>query len=588
LIGLTFDVKLRAILVMFILLLYFPFSVEVGESPLNPMLFLDAEEMWRFCLELEALTLNHSLSSYSYRSAGSPGAQASADWIVDKMRSFGLTVRVEEFRFPAWEIRDEPSLTLYAGSQPVRLETFTPSHLSWPTPEDGLIGDLVVYPGGGAQVNESILIVGVDDLILNRMGGNLSDSIRADRPRAVLYTYFNPSNMWMPPILNSAEGMDLWNIRAPSGWIKYGDWIKIKEAQRRGGAKAEIRVPARIGCGLHRNIIGELPGANPDKLLMVTAHYDTVMSPGFIDDGSGVAAVLAMAHAFAKAGEKGYTPPYGIRFILFTAEELGLIGSLYYRALHEDELGRILGVVNLDSIGGGRLKITWSPSLLDELAAEAAYELTVPSTGGVGFKPSHYGSPAPLPEQLNSRETRHYETGADHLTFEDPEAALQIAERRWGDLQISMDEATRSIPAITITSRPIFPYYLRTGEEPGWIHTPFDNSTTPGWADEERLESHVETGMLTILKAFQSASRNGDLNPHVKGEPGPDVEEMEEVEDVGSPWNALTGEMVFEDDSLWRGLGVISSQRVLPILILIAAFATLILLPKRGRNKNIL
>ncbi|MEM3607823.1 MAG: M28 family metallopeptidase [Candidatus Bathyarchaeia archaeon] len=564
----------RTAFLIIILLLHAPFYVGAEKPSIYPMPFLNSKEVLEYCLELEALTLNSSLSSFSYRSAGSPGAQASAEWIACKLESFGLEVKFENFSFLAWELYDEPSLTLYVDSQPVRLETFIPMHMSWPTPGEGLRGNIALYTWGegAVQVNGSILVVGVDDLILNRRVKDFFESIRLSEPRAILYTYTNILNMWMPPILNSAEGSMFWDIRAPAGWIQYRDWMKIKEALRRGEVQAEMNIPARISLDLHRNVIGRLPGVKGNGTLIVAAHYDTVMSPGFIDDASGVAGVLAIAHAFAEANRRGYTPPYEMRFVFFTAEEFGLIGSLHYRAYHEAELSRIIGVVNLDSIGGHRLKITESSSLLDEIAAEVAHELALPLTSGTrpGFKQYTDMDSEHAPESLNLRGSQCHETGADHLTFEDPRAALQIAQNRWGDFQLSIDEDT-IIPAVTITSRPIFPYYIRTGEELGWIHTLFDNSTTPGWIDEERLKSHVEAATLTILEALQNSSE--DLNPPVLNS------SIREVDvSIGNP---MTGKGILKAELKRSDRGFNLAQTVKLAIILISIGAMIILLPKK-------
>ncbi|MGC8961898.1 MAG: M28 family peptidase, partial [Candidatus Bathyarchaeia archaeon] len=555
---------------------YTPFHLEAGKAPMYPMRFLNTEEILDYCLELEALTLNSSLSSFSYRSAGSPGAEASADWIADKMRSFGLEVRFENFSFLSWELYDKPSLILYVDSQPIRLDTFVPLHMSWPTPMEGLRGNITIYKWGEAavQVSGSILVVGVDELILNRGVEEFFECVELNEPKAVIYTYTNIVNMWMPPILNSAEGMEFWDIGAPAGWIEYSDWMKIKEALKRGEAQAEIRVPAAIGSDLHRNVVGELPRVESDGIIILSAHYDTVVSPGFIDDASGVAGVLAIAHAFAEANKRRYTPPYKMKFIFFTAEELGLIGSIQYRMRHRAELSRIIGVINLDSIGGLRLKITESTSLLDEIAAEAARELGVPLAAetSVRLRQTPCTNSEPASELLNLRESQSYKTGADHLTFEDPEAALQIAEKRWGSLQLPIDENI-SIPAVTITSRPIFPYYLRTGEEPGWIHTPYDNSTTPGWIAGERLKSHVEATALTVLKAFQISSGDGDLSLHI----------LDHFirENQASILGATTSGEMLEAELKRSGQATTTTQTILPALILIVIGATIILLPKK-------
>jgi hypothetical protein len=75
--------------------------------------------------------------------------------------------------------------------------------------------------------------------------------------------------------------------------------------------------------------------------------YDTVrVSPGADDDGSGVAAVLMLAEIMSQ-----YSFNATIRFILFSGEEQGLLGSRSY-AQKTIELGeKIIGVLALDKIG---------------------------------------------------------------------------------------------------------------------------------------------------------------------------------------------------------------------------------------------
>ena len=98
-----------------------------------------------------------------------------------------------------------------------------------------------------------------------------------------------------------------------------------------------------------RNVVATLNGSDTesDAIFLITAHYDTVKnSPGANDDGSGVAAVLAIASVCSK-----YSFNHTIRFICFSGEEVGTYGSLFYaRDSYEDE-DNIIAVLNLDIIG---------------------------------------------------------------------------------------------------------------------------------------------------------------------------------------------------------------------------------------------
>jgi Zn-dependent M28 family amino/carboxypeptidase len=98
-----------------------------------------------------------------------------------------------------------------------------------------------------------------------------------------------------------------------------------------------------------RNVIGELAGSvSPEEIVLVTAHLDcepfSIEAPGADDNGSGSTAVMIMAELFAtRTFEKT------IRFIFFTGEEQGLLGSKEYAddIINEEN---IVAVYNMDMI----------------------------------------------------------------------------------------------------------------------------------------------------------------------------------------------------------------------------------------------
>jgi hypothetical protein len=95
------------------------------------------------------------------------------------------------------------------------------------------------------------------------------------------------------------------------------------------------------------NIEATLYGLDSTNTFIICGHYDTVYSgPGADDDGSGVAAVLAAAEIM-----RNYQFNHTIRFVAFSGEEQGLIGSSHYveDAYHNNE--PIVAVLNADMIG---------------------------------------------------------------------------------------------------------------------------------------------------------------------------------------------------------------------------------------------
>jgi hypothetical protein len=98
-----------------------------------------------------------------------------------------------------------------------------------------------------------------------------------------------------------------------------------------------------------KNVIGRLEGINEscEEIIVFNAHYDTVkVSPGANDDGSGVAAVLAAAYVL-----KNFNFNRTIEFVLFSGEEINLIGSRAYVEKIYQNNTELLVEFNADMIG---------------------------------------------------------------------------------------------------------------------------------------------------------------------------------------------------------------------------------------------
>ncbi len=114
-----------------------------------------------------------------------------------------------------------------------------------------------------------------------------------------------------------------------------------------------------------QNLIGEIPGSiHPEQIIVVSAHLDSWdLGTGATDDGFGVAAVLGAAKAILQSGLR---PARTLRFVLFTGEEQGLLGSRAYVRQHAIELSQIQAAFALDWGAGPvvRLPTAGHPELL--------------------------------------------------------------------------------------------------------------------------------------------------------------------------------------------------------------------------------
>jgi Peptidase family M28 len=157
----------------------------------------------------------------------------------------------------------------------------------------------------------------------------LREELRADVEK--LAGEIGERNMWHYPQLNAAADF-------------------IEDSFSRAGLR-----PRRDSYELHgqacHNIEAEIPGTRPDVVL-IGAHYDSVFgSPGANDNGTGVAALLALARRFA-----GKTTQHTLRFVAFVNEEPPYflsdeMGSFVYASRCKARGDRIDAMISLETIG---------------------------------------------------------------------------------------------------------------------------------------------------------------------------------------------------------------------------------------------
>lgn len=115
-----------------------------------------------------------------------------------------------------------------------------------------------------------------------------------------------------------------------------------------------------------RNVMGLLEGSDPQlksEVVLVTAHYDHVGTAsgriyhGADDNASGTAGVLEIARAFARSEAR---PKRSVLFLVFEAEERGLLGAFQYVATPSVPIDKTVAVLNMDMIGRDEDSPTWN------------------------------------------------------------------------------------------------------------------------------------------------------------------------------------------------------------------------------------
>jgi carboxypeptidase Q len=117
---------------------------------------------------------------------------------------------------------------------------------------------------------------------------------------------------------------------------------------------ADLSIPNKIGGPIKAsNVVAEIKGSEkPNEFVILGAHLDSwELGTGALDNGCNSALVI---DALRTIKESGLKPRRSIRFILFSGEEQGMIGSRAYATAHRNELDSLAGVAVIDA-GIGRV-----------------------------------------------------------------------------------------------------------------------------------------------------------------------------------------------------------------------------------------
>src|SRR5271165_5475461 len=218
--------------------------------------------------------------------------------------------------------------------------------------------------------------------------------------------------------------------------------------------RADLAIPNRIGGPITAaNVVAELRGSEkPNEFVILGAHLDSwELGTGALDNGCNAALVIDALRAIKAAGLR---PRRSIRFILFSGEEEGLIGSRAYVRAHQNELDNIVAEVVLDEgIGaitsfstGGRKDVDAALApMLQPFAQWKSSEVTNDATVGTdNFDFMIEGVPTLLPNQVEANYLVNYHATSD--TFDKVDfAQLKKNEAMAADLVFELANAPQRI-----------------------------------------------------------------------------------------------------------------------------------------------
>jgi hypothetical protein len=409
------------------------------------------------------------------RLTGTAALKKANDWTAEKMKDYGLTnVHLESWELPeAWE----RGFARARMTEPDNQRVLQLASNAWSPGTNGEIeGDVIAL--NATNQAEAAPYKGKLKGAIVLMGPpvQLRDLADMEKPGGVFYAPIAPRQQRGPGgffvnrfredfATKEGAAVILHDASAPLGLLSTGGpWLSrdrpsasnrlpnvtvVHEqyamlhrlATRSAPAKTRIQIEVSNkfvpGPVTIYNTIGEIRGSEkPNEIVVLGAHLDSWdLGQGTLDNGTGVVVVLETARQLARCG----TPPKRtLRFILFTGEEQGLLGSNAYVKQHKAELPLISTCIIHDTGTGKVTGLGWAnrPELKPLIESELAVlkELGVEQLVGRSYPGSDHNSfeSAGVPSCMFNQEIAGYRiahhTSADTLDMAHEPDLIQGAQ----------------------------------------------------------------------------------------------------------------------------------------------------------------
>ncbi len=278
------------------------------------------------------------------RVTGSPQMAKAVEWGVAAFRAAGVEVHTEKYTLP---------VTVSTGWSPA-------------TPAGGIEAAIVdIGNGSEEEFAHAGNIKGAILLAHSEIGSSWADLFDEYlRPPGVIARALKSGAgaiLWMGArerllMYRHTNTLDGQIDKIPQAVVAREDAMRLARAiaAHPGQVRARFNMANKIGGPIEQeNVVAEIRGREkPDEVVILAAHLDSwELGTGALDNGCNAALVIEAARAIKATG---LLPRRTIRFILFSGEEQGTVGSYAYVRAHRTEMDKIRAVIVYDT-GSGRV-----------------------------------------------------------------------------------------------------------------------------------------------------------------------------------------------------------------------------------------
>jgi Zn-dependent M28 family amino/carboxypeptidase len=318
---------------------------------------------------LEVIANDNIFEGVPTRATGTPGHEASVEYVVQKMEAAGFNVSLQPFDADIF-FEQSPAVFQQTAPEQIDYQRFDGQDGVWFTADfsgDGdATADAVAVDFAEPTTTPSTSSSGCEPedfgpevvgkvALLQR--GTCDFGLKVENAQAagaVAAVIFNEGTIGADDrnnvVIPTLAG---YNATIPVVGTDYATGRSLVDLANGEGVTLHVKVDGFVNQGVHtNNVIAETPGGRSDRTVVVGAHLDSVYEgPGINDDGSGTATLLETAE---QMNELGLSPRNKVRFIFFAGEEQGLLGSDYYVSqLSKQQIQGISAMLDYDMLASG-------------------------------------------------------------------------------------------------------------------------------------------------------------------------------------------------------------------------------------------
>jgi Peptidase family M28/PA domain len=272
------------------------------------------------------------------RNSGEPGYWESAQYVKNKMESWGYTVSLQQYDFPYTAFRSLPTFSVVS---PAMSLTFNEDWTAAPSngnvtgaiqPAGGIILPPTPTPTSSSGCTAADFTGFTPGKIALIQRGSCNFGVKvlnAQAAGAIGVVIFNEGN----PGRTGLQGVNLVDANGatfaadiPVISVTFAVGEALYNAYQGGTPPVvSMSVSALADTRADWNVIADSKGGDKNHTVVIDAHLDAIYGAGMLDNGSGSMSILDIAYLMRNAKTTNH-----LRFIWFGGEELGLLGSDFY------------------------------------------------------------------------------------------------------------------------------------------------------------------------------------------------------------------------------------------------------------------